>query len=269
MRTAQNFVKQISWSMEGAETTKLRTRANAANCATTRQLIDAIRAAGKDFFDSEWGNPICRGVPKGLIATFLDTFEVHPHNFALFVPEDERQLYGLAQFLRSTTEEALQYWDVVIPQGGLVARELLKTGIQVRPLQRKVTTVDDGRTILVSGSKARVGSRGVEREGIERSVVDDLVRLAKEAGKNVADHQFREVRVRPLLLIFPVVPYRDEEPWTGLVEGDLLVAYGLSFPKFDDSSLSKTVPYRVNKTWLRDHSIVEDVDDGDDDDHDD
>jgi hypothetical protein len=56
--------------------------------------------------------------------------------------------------------------------------------------------------------------------------------------------------------------------WGGLVEGDMLAAFGLSFPRFDDSSLSKTVPYRVNRTWLRDHSIDEDFDEPDGDDGD-
>lgn len=265
MRTAETYVKQISWSMEGAETTKLRTRANTANCTATKRLISAVRAGGIDNSKSDWGNPIFKQVPKEIIANFLDAFEVHPHNFSLFVPEDERHQYGLAQFLRGTTEPALQHWDIVVPQGELDQIDFLDTGIAVKPLRRKVTTPDDGRTILVSGRKARVGSRGVEREGIPKATADALVAESKSAGKNVADKQFREVRERPLLLLFPVIPYREEERWAGLVDGDVMIAYGLSFPRFDDSSLSKTVPYRVNRTWLRDHSIDEDLGEEDDD----
>ena len=62
------------------------------------------------------------------------------------------------------------------------------------------------------------------------------------------------------------MPFLEGAAWTGLVEGDLLVAYGLSFPAFDDSALSKKVPYRVNKTWLRDHSIEDDFDEDETDD---
>jgi hypothetical protein len=266
MRTAENFVKQISWSMEGAETTKLRTRANPANLRSVQCLIEELDAAGVARVTSEWGNPIYRNVDKKLVANFLDSFEVHPRNFELYVPEEERHQYGLAQFLRSTSEPALQRWDIVIPQGELESRTVPGTSIQIRPLRRNVTTQDDGRTILVSGRNARVGSRGVEREGIDKAVVDELTRRAKEAGKNPADKQFREVRRRPLLLIYSVTPYIKDEPWIGLVDGNLLAAYGLSFPDFTDSSSSKTVPYRVNRTWLRDHSILEDLDEGDDDD---
>lgn len=265
MRTAETYVKQISWSAEGAETTKLRTRSNAANLSVTRTLLSSVWTRGAEVTLSDWGNPIFTKVPKETIAGFLDAFEVHPHNFALFVPEDERQSYGLAQFIRSTEEPRLQLWDVVIPQGSMpMINDFAGTGMSIRPLQRKVTTPDDGRTILVSGNKARVGSRGVEREGLPRAIADAIVEEAKP--KNVSDKVFRAVRERPLLLIYPVMPFRDEAAWTGLVEGDLLIAYGLSFPKFDDSSLSKTVPYRVNRTWLRDHSIEEDFDEGETDD---
>jgi hypothetical protein len=266
MRTAETYIKQISWSLEGAETTKLRSRLNPANCVAARVLISAIRAADGSVEQSEWGNPIFRGVNKEHVARFLDAFEVHPHNFALYVPEDERQLYGLSQFLRTTAEPSLEAWDVVVPQGSLPPVDFAGTGIIIKPLQRFVTSPDDGRTVLVSGNKARVGSRGVEREGIAREVVERLVAGAKP--KNVADKELRTVRARPLLLLYPVVPFKDDKIWDGLVEGNLLTAYGLSFPRFDDSSLSKTVPYRVNRTWLRDHSIDDDVDEPDDDDGD-
>ncbi len=268
MRTASTYVKHISWSREGAETTKLRSRANSANCAVTRKFIEALRSSGHHEAPSEWGNPIFRKVPKELVAGHLDAFEVHPHNFALFIPEAERNQYGLAQFLRNTDEPALQQWDVVVPQGDMPEIDLLGTGIMMKPLKRTVTSPDDGRTILVSGKKARVGSRGVEREGIDRTMVEELTEQAKAQGKNVADRQFREIRQRPLLLLFAVVPHRKaegDEVWTGLADDDLMVAYGLSFPGFDDRQLSKTVAYRVNKTWLREHDIEEDFDEADDD----
>ena len=273
MRTAENYVKQISWSGEGAETTKLRTRANSINSAAARRLIAAIQASGIEGTISEWGNPIFRNVPKGIVADFLDAFEVHPHNFTLFIPEDERHEYGIPRFLRNTSESSLRLWDVVIPQGEQEVVDFLGTGIQVRPVHRKVTTPDDGQTILVSGRNARVGSRGVEKEGLSRALADPVMAAAKAKGKSAADKDFRAVRERPLLLIFPVTPkvaeVDEEKIAARLGSGELLIAYGLSFPRFDDSSLSKTVAYRVNRTWLRDHAIDDELDEGDNDDVDD
>lgn len=265
MRTAETFIKQISWSAEGAETTKLRARSNGGNAVAVRNLLGSMLDLRGEPRTSPWGSLFFDNVPKETIASFLDEFEVHPHNFALYVPEEERLLYGLANFVRSTQEQKLQLWDVAVPQGSLEPIGLAGTGLRVRPLRRFVTTPDGGRTILVSGSKARVGSRGVEREGVDPELVESLVNSAKP--KNVADKVFRVNRTRPLLLIYPVTPYdKDKEAvWEGLAENNLLLAYGLSFPMFDDSNLSKTVPYRVNRTWLRDHSIEEDFGDVDDD----
>lgn len=271
MRKSQTVIKQISWSAEGAETTKLRAMSNGANRRTTQAMIRSLEERKIPVEKSEWGNPIARGVPKDVIARFIDSFEVHPHNFKLYVADDEKTDFGLGKFIAETDEASLQHWDVVFPQGELEARDFLNSGIQLRPVKRVVTTSDSDQTVLVSGAKARVGSRGVEREGIPTSVVDELVALAKAEGKNVADHMLRSRRERPLLLIYAVVPHHagNDGIWKGLTDDDLFVAYGLSFPQFDDKTLTKTVAYRVNTTWLRDHAIEEDEDEPDGDDSDD
>lgn len=266
MRSSGNYIKRISWSGEMAETTKLVASANGANIAATRRLLRKLWSPGSEVPRSEWQTPLFRA-SKEDVATFLESFEVHPHNFSLYVPQDERGEYGLAHFLRSTTEPKLQWWDVAIPQGSLDERVFLGLeGLRVKPLQRFVLTAGSAQTILVSGTKARVGSRGTEREGIAKEQVDRLIEERKP--KNLPDKELRQIRERPLLLLYGIVPFNKDkdEAWTGLVEGDYLVAYGLSFPVFDDTGPSKTVAYRVNKTWLRDHSVEEDLDEYDDDD---
>lgn len=233
MRKSQTVIKQISWSAEGAETTKLRTRSNSANKRTTLALIRALEELRVPVEHSEWGNPIARHVPKEAIARFIDAFEVHPHNFKLYVADDEKAEFGIGKFIAETDEPSLQYWDVVFPQGELPACDFQ------------------------------------EREGIPKPIVDELVAEARIEGKNVADHMLRTRRENPLLLIYAVVPHQDTEVWKGLAEDDLFVAYGLSFPQFDDQTLTKTVAYRVNTTWLRDHAIDEDDDEPDGDEGDD
>jgi Z1 domain len=179
MRTAENFIKQISWSAESAETTKLRTPSNPANCKTVQNLFDSFSSIGLQVSTSEWGSPIIRSVPKELVGKFIDSFEVHPQNFKLYVAEDEKEVFGLGKFVRETTEPNLQLWDVVIPKGEEARIKFLNTGIEVSPVRRAVTTRDGDRTILVSGAKARVGSRGLEREGLPKALVDELTEQAK------------------------------------------------------------------------------------------
>lgn len=268
MRKSETVIRQISWSCEGAETTKLRVRSNDANKVATRTLIQSLREQHIRIERSEWGNPIARGVRKEIVARFINSFEVHPHNFKLYVPDDEKEEFGLRKFIAETDEPKLQTWDIVFPQGELDPINFLDSGIELRPLRRVVTTADSDQTVLISGAKARVGSRGVEREGIAKNIVDGEVSKAKEKGQNLADHVLRSNRKRPLLLIYAVTPFRqhDEGIWSGLTAGNLFIAYGLSFPPFDDQTLSKTVAYRVNQTWLRDHSIDDEYEEPDEDD---
>lgn len=98
--------------------------------------------------------------------------------------------------------------------------------------------------LLVSGTKARVGSRGVEKEGLEiskvRSIEDEFERSNPD--KSVPDKVYRLQRPRPLLLVYVL----SESDSTSLSNSDGITALGLSVPKFDDADVAKRVIYRVN-----------------------
>ncbi|TAK91935.1 MAG: endonuclease [Aquabacterium sp.] len=264
MRTANTVTRQISWSKEGAETTKLRTASNKVNCLAVERLIRSMQKEGYGRGLSEWGNPLFRDVPKTLVAQFLDEFAIHPRNFQLYTAEEDRQSYGLSKFIRETSEASLQAWDVVIPQGAeLDEIDLFHTGITIKPARRGITTDSGDKTIMVSGTKARVGSRGVEREGIDKEIVDSVAPLPGK--KNVSDAQYRAIRARPLLILYVIRPYNEDKLIEGLVDGNLLVAFGLSFPDFDDQSLKKTVTYKVNLIeWRKTFEDEEDEESEDD-----
>jgi len=126
----------------------------------------------------------------------------------------------------------------------------------VRPARRSVRV--DAGTILVSGRSARVGSRGIEREGMPKDLVEETQKTfrAEHPGKSVPDRQFRERRERPLLLVHIISP--EAEGYKPPL--DELIALGLSFPAFDDSDVAKRVTYEVNLVEWR--SILEgEVDD--------
>jgi hypothetical protein len=118
--------------------------------------------------------------------------------------------------------------------------------VSVRPARRFVLARDNG--VLVSGSKMRVGSRGIEREGLPTSVVREIEDRYRSTGKSVPDREYRERREKPLLLIHLISPYfKNEDRELPFDTGsDELIALGLSMPVFDDSDVAKKVKYRVN-----------------------
>ncbi|ABF43267.1 endonuclease [Candidatus Koribacter versatilis Ellin345] len=262
MRLAHTIERVISISTEAIESTRLKSSRViiSANKQVVANAIANFERAGIACESSEWNNPIWREVPKELVSALIRNFEVHPLNVA-FQSED------LADYFTNTTEPKLQKWDVVLPNGG--EPEIIFVRTRVRPAKRFVLPRDNG--ILVSGRNMRVGSRGIEREGLPSGIVREINDQAKLTKKNVSDHAFRERRPRPLLLIHVLAPYtRDgngvEVPFdTG---GEELIALGLSMPKFDDSDVAKRVKYRVNLVEWRamlEESLDDDLPENDDD----
>jgi hypothetical protein len=231
-----------------------------------------LSEAGIDPAPSPWGNMFWSDIPKEIIADFLDRFESHPHNFSFYTPEDEKHLRGLGKFVRETQELKLQKWDVVIPNGQEPPKKLFDTRLEIKPSRRGVILKDSGNTIMVSGTKARVGSRGIEREGLSKDVAekagDDFL-ASNPDKKGVPDKVYREKREKPLLLLYIITPYENDKDISSSVspDGDPLVAVGLSFPRFNDSSIANKVSYRVNLVeWQNkfEAEIDDDMEDEDD-----
>jgi hypothetical protein len=271
MRNAETVTKRISWSGEGVETTRIRASANSANAGSIRRALRNLTASGFGPALSPWQNQIFSGIPKEFIADLIDSFDIHPQNFQLYTAEADKAEYGIAGFLRKTHDPKLKLWDVAIPNGGEPEVDFLEIpDLRIRPSRRVVTVRDNGRTVLISGTKARVRSRGMEREGVPKALVERLETEAKP--KMLSDKTIREHRSRPLMLIYPVVPYDRTGP-EGKVMDELLgeettlVAFGLSFPEFDDGHLQKTVTYKVNlvewRNLFSDEAEPEEIDDGD------
>lgn len=262
MRLAHTIERVISISEQGLESTRLKASKHviSANKQAVLNAIATFEANGGKASRSEWNNTIWRGVPKRAVAELLRSFEVHPLNVA-FQTED------LADYFENTTERKLQLWDVVLPNGG--EPETTFAGRSIRPSKRSVIIRENG--ILVSGRNMRVGSRGIEREGVPPELVQEISDRAKQSNKNVSDRAYREVRPRPLLLIHLISPFTkgtngEDMPFdTG---GDELIALGLSMPRFDDSAVAERVKYRVNLVEWRamlEESVDDDTPEDDDD----
>ncbi len=248
MRSAQTIVRQISLNAQGIETARLRSNPTVIefNERHTSAFIQRLSAAGIPQESSEWQNAIWRDVPKALVADYLRDFQTHPMNFQF-------QGEQLASFIRRTDEARLQVWDIVLPKGSAEPSVTIG-GVNLKPSIRRLVLRSDNNSLLVSGNRARVGSRGIEREGLTLEQYEAF--LADHSEKNVSDAELRRVRTKPLLLIHVIKGYirkgddkTQEEDF--LRDGPLLVALGLSFPVFDDSEIAGRVEYTVNAVEWR------------------
>ncbi len=249
MRRSTQIERVVSVSGESLETTHLKTNENVirANRIAIEAFINQVGLAGIHLGTSGLGNPLWSGVPKQLVADLLRTFAVDSANISF-------QARELANFVEGATDDFLQQWDVVLPQGK--GGDSLIGNLTVRRNQRKVQ-INSG-SVLVSGKSARVASRGIEREGLSETVISSRSTEFKSnnPGKSIPDRIFRVVRPRPLLLIHFIEPESNKSD--SAILPDELIALGLSFMEFDDSAVAKRVIYRINLVELRSGEEVDD-----------
>jgi hypothetical protein len=250
MRTAKEIERVISVSGQGLETPQLQFDRDTilANARATEEFIRGLGTANLTLEQSAWGNTIWRNVPKSHVASLLRRFLSHPLDFVFQQP-------FLASFLDDTNEPNLEYWDVVVPNGG--EPETDYAGIRYSPQKRKVKVNSDTKSILVSGKSRRVGSRGIEREGMPVAEVHKIeADYQAETGKSIPDSKFREQRQRSLLLVHLIAPFKEDGiPFdTG---GQPLVALGLSFPNFGDNSTARRIRYKINLVAARNMFDIE------------
>jgi hypothetical protein len=239
MRTARTIEREISLSNNLIETAELRNeRAAIKNNARVAEdfLLNLIRSGlGTKNSLSLHGNYIWTDVPKAIVANLI-------RNFAFFPLCFQFNNDSLPDFIENTDEAKLDKWDVVLPRGE--DAEVTFADLKLRLQKRAVILTEGSRCILVSGHSARVGSRGIEKEGLPRDVIERIKLDYKEKNKAVPDKAYRACRERPLLLLHMIAPYIGDTPLdTG---GNLLAALAMSFPPFDDSSSLRRVLYRVN-----------------------
>lgn len=93
-------------------------------------------------------------------------------------------------FLERTDEPKLQLWDIVLPNGGEAPANI--SGITYRPQKRGVKAYSDTQSIFISGKSMRVGSRGIEKEGIPEESVKKIEEeyRANNQGKSVPDKEY-------------------------------------------------------------------------------
>lgn len=260
MRHSQAVTRVVSVSNQLIETTRLysdpdRVRVNhqvVNNFLEKLSRSDAMR-------DQHNANPLWTKVAPELVAELLENFIGHPLNVS-FQPRD------LAQFVRKAEDSKMKEWDVVIP-GGEGDPVHFAFG-NVLAENRKFKREEEKKSLLVSAEKMRVGSRGVEREGLGKHL-EGLAKKEFETNpeyadrKSIPDHLYRYFRERPLLMVhFLQDSEVDERKKIRAPEGVEICALGLSFPRL--GTATQMVTYRVNLVEIR-NMLEADVVSGDDD----
>jgi hypothetical protein len=244
MRNAKTVIRKVSLSGQGIETARLRTSPIVidANAEAVSRFVKTL-GAPLERSRGDAGPVVWRDVPARAISECLADFTTHPLNY-------DFQADKLAAYLEQTGQPCLQQWDVSMPSGTLDFEPF--GGLEIHPYRRHVVVNKSNGSLLVSGSSARVGSRGDERAGLTESQI--RVAEAGSEGKNTSDGAYRAQRTRPLLLIhvFRGFTKADGEKKAKIPfepTRSLLVALGLSFPPyptFDDSDVRERVEYKVN-----------------------
>ncbi|MBI5258361.1 MAG: DEAD/DEAH box helicase family protein [Burkholderiales bacterium] len=248
----------------------LERRALESNYQRVEQFVQALRQPGVMVADYK-GMPLWREVPAPLVARLLAAFQV-PQSDLTFQPS------ALAELLQQSVQgpDPLARWDVLLAQGQSEPQELDQW--TVKRAWRSVLLSASPASIHISGTKRRVGSRGIEcaglaDEAIERAqalasahweATNDSLEPAERGSLNVADRFYRQVRTRPLLLIYMVEPRTKDAQVERRLAAVLarplddgqplpLAAVGLSFPVLDSDRgyQQRFARYKINLVKLR------------------
>lgn len=259
MRSAKDIERIVSVSGQGFESVEIPTEARTHNFQVACEFIRRLHSLGISPESSRLGNPLYRKVPHAEVARLVGAFKSAETDI-LFQPN------ALAQFIREAQSPKLAEWDVVVPGGKSELKKVLD-GLSLNPQVRRVDR--RGGAYVISGNKRRLGSRGIESEGISAEIIE---RVRRDAGEGqVSDKAYRMERERPLLLIhvldirqMPDQSDANGKPILARVlddHDDPVVGIGLSFPRFGEEGERK-VRYRANLIKFRE-MFSREIDDDD------
>lgn len=282
MRNAQEVEVDISYSECGAETPFLpkSTDVNRTNLTSVSQFLSGLPPAEMIKNKCFW-----RSVSAAQIAGLLRGLEISSMNMP-FMTDMTGQDRPILSFIGGNEIEKLAQWDICLPQGegdrvpGLSILTADGSNRSINPRKRQFEKVPAGADYLKL-NRQRVGE--IADETVDLSVVD--IEAAKkeweeerkrdpEKGKTVPGSLYRRYRQRPLLTIHLIEPqnpkddskHKDRMMMAADIATSVLVAVGLSFPKFEDGDQAARVPYRLNKVALRNMGLITDQEEDDDED---
>ncbi|TMU20381.1 endonuclease [Halomonas sp. ATBC28] len=259
---------KIGLSNGYVETHKLRNVPDVleSNRSAAHSFASALRADGYDFTDDkrESGGFLLQGVDVARIDDFLLHFQNAPESVGTTIEP-------LRRYIDLRAHDELNKWDVFFAsvRDNEASNNII--GWPIGPIRRSVGVERlEDKILSVSGSRARVASRGVEKIGVApedaaRAEAEFLVKERLNGNKNVnfPDRIYREVRKKPLLIIYLIAVKLPEktkhrERYDHLLPVEPVVAFGISFPF--SSRPDEKVEYVMNTTMLREVFGEEDQD---------
>lgn len=264
MRNTEQIVREVGLSGKMVESSALiaSNKAREANIEAVHRIVKAMVESGPpEAVDADSGlsSHLFRGVKTEDVLDFVSSFGVHPGQL-------EMQTAPLISYIRN---REMTDWDVVLvsssraeaSDGDVIDVQGLVVGLQERIVEpRSLSRFENA--LLVSGTKRRVASRGVERIGLS----DDELKAAKDAHgnskKSIPDHLYRAQRTRPLLMLHLLRTKTKEGVDAEEVRGDIHAAYGLSFPGLGSGQMERLVIYTANLIAYRElYGAIEDEQD--------
>ncbi|RYD85845.1 MAG: endonuclease [Verrucomicrobiaceae bacterium] len=248
MRNTEDIVREVGLSGKMVESSALI----ASDKARSRN-IDAVSQMTKRMLEHQQPVPVdpngilsshlFRGIRADDVLDFVSSFGVHPGQL-------EMQTAPLIAYIRA---RQLADWDVVLvsnsrassSEGDVMELHGLEIGLQDRIVEQRKTSRFEN-ALLVSGTKRRVASRGVERIGLSDDEMQNVKEIHGDSKKSIPDHLYRAQRTRPLLMLHLLRTKTKEHADADEVRGEMYAAYGLSFPKLGSGESEKLVRYTAN-----------------------
>lgn len=277
MRTAQDYTMTISLSGSIIETPFIHTNSKVQedNLRITDGLITRIKADGYSmvYGDNQYAlsnKPQFLNIPQKYVKEYLAAFQSHSMNSHFHTTE-------LVKMIETTTDNSLDYWDIVIATGN--ADKKVTLGEMETPcVERSFAIRDDVSAYQMSGSKSRLGNRSYAKGGLTKDIAKKVedgehalqMRLHGEIrplNQNVffKPDYFDKTR-NPLLVIYPVALKANEDlqqQMAAINTENALIGISVGIPAIKGKE-AKQYQYKINLIKYRELAGLNEPDETDD-----
>ena len=190
-------------------------------------------------------------VPSDLISEYIRTYDNHPLNM-------ESDGEALESYIKKNPR--FQQWDVLVVSGNEKAVRIKDTDIDIHPTVRPLSA--RGNMLSAYGSKMRIGTIGLTKHGLssddkakaENAFIESKRSKYEDRYGDKAQEKLRHISISdkayliegrdPIIIIHYLKPHAQHDFPNGYEEGkDLIVGYGIGFPKLSGSDPIYAVYY--------------------------